>query len=162
MSRVNISLSHSHAEHAIPTVFAAGVVCESDRRMDVLVQRVRLPLADGIRGGEQLHGSGRHKGHEGLLGRGSSRGHRRLQGNRGRRGSVVRAVFAVLLDARSAGFVKLIAEVKQNTHGLVVSWATRFHSVLRCRTRSNENTKNKRQRRVVNRDRYKLPTLIGP
>lgn len=109
-SRVNISPSFSHTEHAIPAVSAAGVVREGDRRMDVLVQRVRLSLLDGIRGGEQLHGTGRHKGHERLLGRGSSRGHRRLQGKRGK--SVTRYLpFGV---GRSASFAKLIAEIKQN------------------------------------------------
>lgn len=73
-------LSLSYSKHTISAISAAGLVRESDRRMDVLVQRVRFPLPHGIRSGQQLHGASCHKGHEGLLGRGSSGGHRRLQG----------------------------------------------------------------------------------
>lgn len=72
---------YSYSEHAVSAITAARLLREGHRRVDVLVQRVRVPLAHGIRRSEQLHGAGRHQGDEGLLGRGPQRSHRRVQSN---------------------------------------------------------------------------------
>lgn len=75
---INCSI-YSDSEHAVSAITAARLLREGHRRVDVLVQRVRVPLAHGIRRGEQLHGAGCHQGDEGLLGRRSERSHRRVQ-----------------------------------------------------------------------------------
>ena len=74
------AFARSDTEHAVPAITATSLLREGHRRLDVLLQRVRLPLADGVRRGEQLHGARGHQGDEGLLGRGSQGGHRRVQG----------------------------------------------------------------------------------
>jgi len=65
----NLPADPGHPEHPVATVAAAGVVREGHRRLDVVLLGVCLPLADGVRGGQQLYGTGGHQGHEGLLGR---------------------------------------------------------------------------------------------
>lgn len=70
---------YSDSEHAVSAITAARLLREGHRRVDVLVQRVRISLAHGIRRSEQLHGAGCHQGDEGLLGRRSEGSHRRVQ-----------------------------------------------------------------------------------
>lgn len=70
---------YSDSEHAVSAITAARLLREGHRRVDVLVQRVRVSLAHGIRRGEQLHGAGCHQGDEGLLGRRFEGSHRRVQ-----------------------------------------------------------------------------------
>lgn len=65
--KANISL-FSYSKYAISTILAASLVRKGDRRVDVFMQRIRFPVSYGIRSGEQLHGTSRHKGHEGLFG----------------------------------------------------------------------------------------------
>lgn len=72
--------ARSDAKYAVSAITATGFLREGHRRLDVLLQRLRLSIADGVRGGEQLHGSRGHQSHEGILGRGSQGGHRRIQG----------------------------------------------------------------------------------
>lgn len=74
----------SDSEHAVPAITAAGLLREGHRRVDVLVQRVRVPLAHGVRRGEQLHGTSGHQGDERLLRRGSEGSYRRIQSTKPR------------------------------------------------------------------------------
>lgn len=60
----------SDAEHPVAAVAAPRVLCQGHRRLDVLVLRLRVPLAHGVRRRQQLHGPRRDQGHEGLLGGG--------------------------------------------------------------------------------------------
>jgi len=79
--KLTVDFVDSHPKHAVTAEFAAGVVRQGHRHLDVLVLRVRLPLADGVRRGQQLHGPARHQGNEGLFGRGRQDRRRRVQGS---------------------------------------------------------------------------------
>lgn len=39
---------YSDSEHAVPAITASGLLREGHRRVDVLVQRVRVPVAHGV------------------------------------------------------------------------------------------------------------------
>ncbi|KAE8752387.1 hypothetical protein FOCC_FOCC000859 [Frankliniella occidentalis] len=76
---------HGDPEHAVAAVAAARLVRQGHRRVDVVLLRIRFPLAHGVRRGQQLHGSRGHQGHEGLLGGrhpGGRRGHERAGARR--------------------------------------------------------------------------------